>query len=273
MTAAARPLTLFFDRFQRRVSLQATLRCETALRIGAGKSLDTMTSDLPVLRDARGRPIIPGASIKGVVRSQVEALLRATGARVCDPLSDGACLYKPRPALKSRSPASEQAADWRAYVEQHVCDACRIFGGPGLASHVIFSDALPTDDMPIVERRDGVSIDRDLARAAGKRKFDFEVVAAGSTFRLHVALQDLEEHWEGAVMEGLAWLDEGFSRLGGFKSRGLGRVSLRDGRVSILSGGQLHREELAWDVFRDQRIEKFRAYCQGLLSSQGAPHA
>ena len=40
-----------------------TLVAQTALRIGAGRSSEVTGTDLPVLRDARGRPLIPGASI------------------------------------------------------------------------------------------------------------------------------------------------------------------------------------------------------------------
>lgn len=257
-------MSLFFDTFQRRVTISGALVCQTGLRIGAGKDLDPLTSRLPVLRDGRGRPILPGASIKGVLRSQVEAILRAVPMRTCDPIGDGACLARKRAAgvMKDPRPAVEQAAALQASIAQDACTACRIFGGPSLASHVVIGDALPLDDVT-VERRDGVAIDRDSGRAFEKRKYDYEVVPAGTRYGLRLVLNELDDAQEGAVLQGLELLAQGFARLGGFKSRGLGEVSLEDVKVQVLSlkGKQLHKEQPAWDKFNQDRLAAFAKWC------------
>lgn len=270
-----RPL---FDKFRRRINLEIPLRCQTALRIGGGKSMDSLTSDLPVLRDALGRPLIPGASFKGVVRSQVEALLRSLSPgdptiAACDPLGAGACLRdrdKGRRELKDRRPAAQQA-DAAVERARRVCWACSIFGAPGLASHVVFSDAVP-DGAVLVERRDGVAIDRDLGRAADNLKFDYEVVPAGTRYLLRLTLHDLEPHLEGAVIQGLELLGEGFARLGGFKSRGLGEVKILHEQVVIkelalsTDKKKLDTSTRRWDEFRADRMAQFQAWC-----AQGMP--
>src|SRR3977135_3461368 len=53
--------------------LEGELHCETGLHIGAGKgSLEIGGSDNPVVKDALGRPYIPGRSLRGKLRSLPE---------------------------------------------------------------------------------------------------------------------------------------------------------------------------------------------------------
>src|SRR5207302_1088519 len=53
--------------------LEGELHCETGLHVGAGKgSLEIGSSDNPVIKDAFGRPYIPGSSLRGRLRSLLE---------------------------------------------------------------------------------------------------------------------------------------------------------------------------------------------------------
>src|SRR5205085_9870124 len=53
--------------------LEGELVCETGLHIGAGKgSLEIGGADNPVVKDAFGRPYIPGSSLRGKLRSLLE---------------------------------------------------------------------------------------------------------------------------------------------------------------------------------------------------------
>src|SRR5919205_1459670 len=53
--------------------LEGELQCETGLHVGAGKgSLEIGSSDNPVIKDAFGRPYIPGSSLRGRLRSLLE---------------------------------------------------------------------------------------------------------------------------------------------------------------------------------------------------------
>src|SRR5438876_7799519 len=56
--------------------LEGDLHCETGLHIGAGKgSLEIGGSDNPVVKDAFGRPYIPGSSLRGKLRALLEGFL------------------------------------------------------------------------------------------------------------------------------------------------------------------------------------------------------
>ena len=53
--------------------LEGELRCETGLHIGAGKgSLEIGGADNPVVKDAFGRPYVPGSSLRGKLRALLE---------------------------------------------------------------------------------------------------------------------------------------------------------------------------------------------------------
>ncbi len=53
--------------------LDGMMVCETGLHIGAGKgSLDLGGADNPVVKDAFGRPYVPGSSLRGKLRSLLE---------------------------------------------------------------------------------------------------------------------------------------------------------------------------------------------------------
>ena len=53
--------------------LDGEMICETGLHIGAGKgSLDLGGADNPVVKDAFGRPYVPGSSLRGKLRSLLE---------------------------------------------------------------------------------------------------------------------------------------------------------------------------------------------------------
>src|SRR5215208_6861382 len=53
--------------------LEGDMLCETGLHVGAGKgSLEIGGSDNPVVKDAFGRPYVPGSSLRGKLRSLLE---------------------------------------------------------------------------------------------------------------------------------------------------------------------------------------------------------
>lgn len=204
-----------FDLLRERIVLTGTLTTRTALHIGGGAGeLDAI--DLPVVKTNRGDPFIPGSSLKGVVRSTVEALLRAAqipGLRACNPIDE-----------KTSCGAH---TDRDAPLRDH-CAVCRLFGSHLVASHVRFSDAhlVGRGGPSPLEKRDGVAIDRDLRIAADKKKYDVEVVAPGTAFALEVLVQNPEPWLMGLLVAGLEPIETGFTALGGFTSRGLGRVDI-----------------------------------------------
>lgn len=222
-------------RLERLVEWRGVVVAETALHIGCGKSHSPGTSDSPILRDPSGAPYVPGSSLRGVLRSGVESLLRsiddhASGLWACD-LFDAPCVE----GMVQETTGGQQRA---AVVEAHACAACRVFGLSGFASRVWIGD-LRCTSVAEAAVRDGVGIDRDLRTARNKIKFDYEYLAPGTELGLELRARNLDD-WElGLVALGLTLLDDGTLRLGGLGARGLGRVRTRLQRLSVADAASM----------------------------------
>jgi CRISPR-associated RAMP protein (TIGR02581 family) len=240
---------LLFDTFTGRLRLEGRLTTRTALHIGAGGSGDPLGTDLPVVRDGSGRPYIPGSSLKGVLRSAAEALFH--GAPFADraprpPLS--ACrimaglpcvthqfveeVRKEKEAENRARMDPTRPADVSRMVAETVwaesCTICRLFGSLELASRVRFPDLpLADENLPPLELRNGVGIDRDKGLAADRVLYDFEAVPPGTSFRLTVVLDNPDDADAGLLLYLVHELDQGNLALGGKASRGLGLVQVQ----------------------------------------------
>jgi CRISPR-associated RAMP protein (TIGR02581 family) len=230
-----------FDRLLQRHRIQGLLITETGIRVGAGKNLDVGASDQPVIRDGLGRLFLPGSSLKGVLRSGLESVLRGIDhprLRACDLFAEPCTA-----AFDQRRKASRDAKFKIEEVLDTVCTVCGLFGSPYLAGRVFVAD------LPLAERaasrtevRDGVGIDRDrrVAQTGPAIKYDHEVVPPGTAFRLEMILENVADGVQlGLVLKALDLLASGEIRLGGATSRGLGRVSLRDLRLERTDASRL----------------------------------
>lgn len=230
----------WFDAFVDLTRLEATLVAETGLRVGQGRSMESTMTDLPLLRSHDGKPLLPGASLKGVLRSAAERLLRGLAmnaggdaARVaCDPLL-APCFKGGSDAMGDGDDTKEtrgRVVEHRKQVSDRACLACATFGLAGLAAHVRFHDACAAGSAQV---RDGVSIDRDLGRVSGGRKFDFEVVHAGARFPLLIEGENLVDWQRGLLRASLRMVEGGGVRIGGFGSRGLGVCRVEELTVTV----------------------------------------
>ena len=106
--------TLGFDALQSRLLFTGKLIARTGLRIGAGRDTDVAGHDLPVMRDANGYPFIPGASFKGVLRAQIEALLRGLSDDASTQRRKLACYVLER---RQRCIPDDTIREWRATMD------------------------------------------------------------------------------------------------------------------------------------------------------------
>jgi CRISPR-associated RAMP protein (TIGR02581 family) len=227
------PTTSFADELRLRQKLQIRGRIvfETAWRIGTGR--EGSTSDLGVLLDTGGQPILPGSSIKGKLRSTCEALAPALQCKTCllnVEASSVNCSSDVRWYSRHREQHQQavrdgvtQQLDW---IEKNTCDVCKLFGSPVRAARLRCSDgALDNATAAAVRVRDGVVLDRDSHTAVDGLKYDYETVAAGTAFCVCFDLDNASLRDEALL--GAALFDwHAGSSLGGFTSRGLGRFRL-----------------------------------------------
>jgi CRISPR-associated RAMP protein (TIGR02581 family) len=232
-----------FDTFKNRLELTGTLTTVTALKIGAGRSVEPTDPDVPVIKDALGRPLIPGSSFKGALRSRLEGFLRGINpesAKDPNELTSRESMKwlkdtkeKHDKISQSKSESSEKynrdfelTKELLSKIDKDL--ASRLFGSPWLAGKLQIRDLTVQGDnwFGQYQERDGVAIDRDTETAADGRKYDFQVVPAGTIFDFKSVAENLEEAELGLLMLGLMQFENEMIPLGGGRSRGLGVVKL-----------------------------------------------
>src|SRR5579884_2322753 len=221
--------------------LEGELRCETGLHVGAGKgSLEIGGSDNPVVKDAFGRPYVPGSSLRGKIRSLLEQssgvavptelvfLSRRKGQEVrihqSDRPDDDICL------LFGRSPGRMERVQGETLETTQATPArLAVFDAP-LDADSITPQMRENLDDELTEVKSENAIDRITSQANPRT---LERVPAGARFRTRFVMDVLCN--EDAplflrVLEGLRLLED--DSLGGGGSRGSGRVSFSNLRVA-----------------------------------------
>src|SRR6516162_11417245 len=239
--------------------LEGELRCETGLHVGAGKgSLEIGGSDNPVVKDAFGRPYVPGSSLRGKVRSLLEQssgivvpsalvyLSRRNGQEVrihqSDRPDDDICL------LFGRNPGRMERVQGETLETSQATPArLAVFDAP-LDPESITAQMRENLDDDLTEVKSENAIDR-ITSLANPRTL--ERVPSGATFQVRLVMDVLCD--EDAplflrVIEGLRLLED--DALGGGGSRGSGRVSFSNLRLvwrnkSYYAGGAEEKEIVA----------------------------
>lgn len=185
-----------------RIEISGKLSLETPCCLGNGDK-DSL-ADMPLALDPlQGCSLLTGTSIAGALRAYLRE--REFGYR-----NDG----------------GPNALHNRLFGRQEEDE--------GEQSWLIVNDSL--GEMPKgVELRDGVSIDPKTHTAEHKKKFDFELLEAGTTFSLRLELlvpQNGREDIIRGITIALQGLEYGEIALGARKRRGLGRCRVKEWQVT-----------------------------------------
>jgi len=207
-----------------RTVITGQLVMETPAHFGNGDVVGV--TDMPLLRDPRDgvTPLLTGASIAGALRAYLRDMERGYG---------------------------------REGQEKDLAE--RLFGRlekrHAVQSWLLVDDAL--GKAAGIELRDGVTIDPHTRTAEDKKKYDIELLAAGTTFDIHLEFLETPDNRDlvPALATALNGLAKGEIGLGQRKRRGFGRCTVSEWRV--------RRYELttpaglvAWleDDARDERV-------------------
>ncbi len=218
-------------RLEKKLRVSAELVFDTGWRIGSGRA--GQTSDLGVLLDAAGRPVLPGSSLKGRLRNTCESLASALGLTACllnhdasgvRCVSDVSWFSRVREAHRDAITQGVQAQlDW---INNNTCHVCRLFGSPVQAARLRCADGmLKTSPLGLIRVRDGVVLDRDSHTAVDELKYDYECVSPETRFDLVIDVHNPAPEDEALLGAAIFEWAAG-SSLGGFTSRGLGRFHL-----------------------------------------------
>ena len=213
--------------------LEGELHCETGLHIGAGKgSLEIGGSDNPVVKDAQGRPYIPGSSLRGRIRSLLEQysgaalpselvyVSRRKGQEVrihqSDRPDDEICLLFGRNAGRMERVTGDP-------LDSHHATPARlaVFDAP-LEIESITPAMRENLDDELTEVKNENAIDRITSQANPRT---LERVPAGARFRVRFIMDllcDEDAPLFSQLLQGMRLLED--DALGGGGSRGSGRV-------------------------------------------------
>ncbi len=225
-----------------RARLDFELEVKTPLLIKAGDpGLDPTAAELSCVRTRHsllerwGLPFdrtvyIPGSSLKGVLRSTVEATLRTQDPTwACDPLDH-----------KKSCGQHDDREHTTAETHQRQCLACRTFGSLAIKGRAAPRDLFPwpTHLTEVAEYRDnilkanqieqrhGVAINR-ISGAVQHGPFELEGVPPGARFYGEIALENYQVWQLGLVLSAFDELNDGFAQMGSAKSRGMGAVAAK----------------------------------------------
>lgn len=208
-----------------------SMRPRTPLLIKAGRSgEEALDPTLPAMAFVRtNRPdrpdpevFVPGASLRGVLRSHSERLVRSVGVTACDPTRTQARGAQTELLACFAGESNTDAIDGPAAYRRS-CPVCRIFGNTMLAARLRISDFTLTGKA-VLDRRYGVSIDR-VTGSVANGPFDIEIMTDG-VFAGQLSLRNFTVGQFGLIAGALLDLSDGLVPLGYGKSRGLGQVML-----------------------------------------------
>ncbi|HUQ92621.1 MAG TPA: type III-A CRISPR-associated RAMP protein Csm3 [Bryobacteraceae bacterium] len=219
-------------KFLGKLILDADLNCETGLHIGAGKgSLEIGGADNPVVKDAFGRPYVPGSSLRGRIRSLLEQsaglnpaemvfLSKRKGQEVrihqSDRPDDEICL------LFGRNPGRLERMNGEAGESPMATPArLTVYDAP-LDQDSITSQMRENLDDELTEVKSENAVDRVTSQANPRT---LERVPAGARFKVRMVLDILceeDKDLAGRVAQGLRLMED--DTLGGGGSRGSGRI-------------------------------------------------
>jgi len=207
--------------------VKAVLVCKSGLHIGgteAGMAIGG--AEGPVIKDAKGRPYIPGSSLKGKMRSMLE--------------------YRYKRGQDGDPCGCAQGLD--------VCPVCTIFGPHKTVRHelgptrIIVRDAFlseksrkeweaaRSEGKDFTETKRETMIDRNTGMAYTKSLRTQERVNPGTEFEMNITLRifegDDQDRIVALVKEGIDLINKDY--LGGSGTRGYGWVEVKDVQVKEL---------------------------------------
>lgn len=262
-----------FDRFVNRYVITGELEAVTALHVGAAEDVFKPNGcKNPFFRNAEGKPLIPGSSLKGAMRSFLEQYLSSESGKKVIPEKihyrrEICSEQKPcvnhkkddeiKKLLKSREPDAQKELSRYLFGEKgdtknpgKLCIVCRLFGSPYSAAKFSIRDAGVEDSFDNeFEIRSGVAIDRDFGTGIDGKKFEIEVVPQGTIFSFRAVLENGDDTEWLIIKQLLMAMQLNMIPIGGMKSRGLGEIRLRHVKYQ-----QITQENIA-DYLSGKKIE------------------
>jgi CRISPR-associated protein Csm3 len=229
-----------------KLMLDGEMNCLTGLHIGAGKgALDIGGADNPVVKDAFGRPYVPGSSLRGKLRSLLE---QSTGQAS----SESLVYLSRRKGQEVRIHQSDEPGDEIGLLfgrnpgrMEKVDGGTLEHSAPTPARLTVYDAQL---DLASITPQMRENLDDELTEVKGENAIDrinaqanprtLERAPAGARFQVRLVLDILcteDVELVAKVMESLLLLED--DALGGGGSRGSGRIAFSGWKATWRSRG------------------------------------
>lgn len=244
-----------FEKLEKIVEIQVEYKTLGALAIHGSKDSPFESTDSPVVKIGE-KPVIPGSSLKGALRSTLESMLSADGVKVCVPTA----------AIPKAPKGEDREVFAKKYVNgigrkspcqvNDICFICEIFGTTGdkegLSGRAIFLDARSDEEIKPIERNH-VAIMRDTKSQAAGKLMTLQAVDAGVVFKGNIRVINPKDSHVGALIQALNTIN--MVGIGAKKTSGYGELEIRLAAITLktLKKGtwiQSQKEEKSYiDVF------------------------
>lgn len=247
-----------FERLEEVVEIEVEYTAKSCLAIGAGREISFEATESPVVR-VGNQPVIPGSTLKGVIRSTLESLLTQDNVKVCVP--------------SATIPGSIRRDEHQDYVREigrqmpcgleNPCPVCQIFGTTGqregLSGKAIFLDAQPIEGVKVeLIERTHVALTRDTKSQAGGKLMSLQAVDAGAKFKGVIRLINPREWQVGAILQALETVK--MLGIGSKKTAGYGEIG-----IEILSLGAKGFKDGNWQKPEEKNPQDYKeAFIQAI---------
>lgn len=260
-----------FDVFSNRWEITGKITLVTPLRIGGGQNAGAYSlSQSPVLLsyDAQtqtAQPYVPGSSLKGVLRSTMERIIRTLNEN------------------KSCIAVGDRRAVHNVLCGKSDCVPCSIFGSQKSGASMRVQDAHLCDDVGFgnvlderphcatiydsrsdpyemqMERRGNFEVPKTILRME-------EVVAANTSFNLNINIDNVDDRDVGLLLLALGEFNYKRCYLGGGVSRGHGFADIEE--LKVIKKTVDGDEQSFFNILEEQcDIDKLRGYAKDYLQS------
>lgn len=251
-----------FEKLENIAEIDVSFETLSSLHIGAGEKIEELT-ETPVIK-LNNRPVIPGSSLKGALRSTIESVLSNEEIAVCVPSS---CI--PRDVYRiddKRKAYLSQLKRIEPCEPKKLCPICDIFGtagsGTGMSGHVVCLDAVIEDvyDPSVLLERTHVAIERQSRAQSKGALVTSQSVDSGVIFKGMVRVFNYKKWQVGALLVGFEWLKK--LGVGAKKNSGYGQL-----KISVNSVSELTFKQGKWssaDLSQEGLITSFYSKIQSM---------
>ena len=243
---------MVFEKLAKIVEIQVEYESKSSLAIQAGREEGLSAVEQPVVKIG-GSPVIPGSTLKGVLRSFLESYLSQNGLEICVPFA-----AIPREIKRNKIGEYVKKIGRKSPCEgEKACPVCEIFGSAGISARTSFLDAKPINDVKILDRKH-VALQRDTKTASKGALLEIQTVEPGARFSGIIRIINPEKWHVGALLIAIENLEK--LGMGSKKSAGYGEIETEIKNIVIqkMENGKWQEMQVNEEEYKNSFFEFLR---------------